>query len=254
MATPFSSHEEKYFHLDPSHISLCLYVVLLGGGLSSTLGILMLGRSSRRSCPPSLYLPDERWLTSLPTRHRRLVLGGYFCSLNQISFFLKERLFISSALISVCIGIGELDWLSSFSAELTSALKLDSFRSHRRKCHITMGVDERRRRSAQRAHLPAHSSGRRHPFVLCHSRTPSRNPSNQLSSLTAEVMFAGISLPGAYLKREALSLTMLLLPIMICAWFVSGGFIKLFVPSLTFLEALCISSCVTPTDPILANA
>lgn len=34
----------------------------------------------------------------------------------------------------------------------------------------------------------------------------------------------------------------------------SGGFIKLFVPSLTFLEALCISACVTPTDPILANS
>lgn len=67
-------------------------------------------------------------------------------------------------------------------------------------------------------------------------------------------MFAGISLPGAYLKREAWSLTILLLPIMVLAWFVSGGFLKLFIPSLTFLEALCISSCITPTDPILANA
>lgn len=69
----------------------------------------------------------------------------------------------------------------------------------------------------------------------------------------AEVMFAGIDLPAAYLKREALSLFVLLLPIMTIAWFISAGFVLLFVPSLTFLEALAISACITPTDPILAN-
>lgn len=67
-------------------------------------------------------------------------------------------------------------------------------------------------------------------------------------------MFAGITLPGAYLWRENVSLFILLIPIMTVAWLVSGAFIKLFIPSLTFLEALCISSCITPTDPILANA
>lgn len=47
---------------------------------------------------------------------------------------------------------------------------------------------------------------------------------------------------------------MLLFPVMTVAWFISAGFILLFIPSLTFLEALCIAACVTPTDPILANA
>lgn len=66
-------------------------------------------------------------------------------------------------------------------------------------------------------------------------------------------MFAGIELPAAYLKKEALSLFILLLPIMTIAWFVSAGFVLLFVKGLTFLEALAISACITPTDPILAN-
>lgn len=85
-------------------------------------------------------------------------------------------------------------------------------------------------------------------------------------------MFAGISLPAAYLRRQWRSITILLLPIMTIAWFVSAGLILAFIPGLTFvssrprtndvqppdrvfqLEALCISACVTPTDPILANA
>ena len=39
---------------------------------------------------------------------------------------------------------------------------------------------------------------------------------------------------------------------MTMAWFISAGFIKALVPGLTFLEALCIAACVTPTDPVLA--
>lgn len=59
---------------------------------------------------------------------------------------------------------------------------------------------------------------------------------------------------------------------MTIAWFVSAGFILALIPDLTFvrsrfsfarsktdelsdqIEALCISACVTPTDPILANS
>lgn len=67
-------------------------------------------------------------------------------------------------------------------------------------------------------------------------------------------MFAGIDLPAAYLRREAWSLFMLLIPIMTVAWFVSAGFVLLFVNGITFLEALAIAACITPTDPILANA
>lgn len=36
-----------------------------------------------------------------------LVLGGYVCLVGQFSYMLKEKLFISSALVSLSLGIGE---------------------------------------------------------------------------------------------------------------------------------------------------
>jgi NhaP-type Na+/H+ or K+/H+ antiporter len=69
-----------------------------------------------------------------------------------------------------------------------------------------------------------------------------------------QVLFAGIALPKAYLRKEWKSLAMLLLPIMTCAWLVSSLLIWALFPGLKFLEALIIGSCVTPTDPVLANS
>lgn len=68
------------------------------------------------------------------------------------------------------------------------------------------------------------------------------------------MLFTGISLPKAYLWRERLSLFTLLFPIMTAAWFVTAALVYGLVPGLTFLEALVIGSCVTPTDPVLANS
>lgn len=69
-----------------------------------------------------------------------------------------------------------------------------------------------------------------------------------------QVAFAGIDLPAAYLRKEGLSLLVLLLPVMTVAWFTSAGLIMAFVPSLQFVEALVIAATVTPTDPVLSNA
>ncbi|KAG9101754.1 hypothetical protein FS749_003829 [Ceratobasidium sp. UAMH 11750] len=69
-----------------------------------------------------------------------------------------------------------------------------------------------------------------------------------------QVFFAGVALPKKYLKTEFQSLIMLLLPIMAVAWFVCGFLIYELIPRLTFMEALMISACITPTDPILANS
>lgn len=72
--------------------------------------------------------------------------------------------------------------------------------------------------------------------------------------IAIQVLFTGISLPKAYLWRQRLSLFILLIPVMTCAWFVSSLLVWAFIPQLTFLEALVIGSCVTPTDPVLANS
>ncbi|GAA5904888.1 uncharacterized protein JCM6883_004900 [Sporobolomyces salmoneus] len=140
-----------------------------------------------------------------------VIIGAYLTTINQLSYWLREKLLLSSSLISFAVGIIAgpiaLNWISPW---------------------IWVDYDE----------------------------DSLHNLTFQITRLVIgiQVMFAGIDLPAAYLRRQWRSLFMLLFPVMTVAWFISGGFILLFIPSLTFLEALCIAACVTPTDPILANA
>ena len=69
-----------------------------------------------------------------------------------------------------------------------------------------------------------------------------------------QVLFCGISLPARYLRRNGLSLTVLLIFVMTCAWFISALLIWGLIPGLSFLESLCLAAAVTPTDPVLANS
>lgn len=56
------------------------------------------------------------------------------------------------------------------------------------------------------------------------------------------------------MKRHWRSLFFLLGPAMLWGWGISALVIWGFVPGLRFLSALVIASCVTPTDPILAQS
>ncbi|KAF7721326.1 hypothetical protein EC973_004870 [Apophysomyces ossiformis] len=72
--------------------------------------------------------------------------------------------------------------------------------------------------------------------------------------IAIQVMAVGIELPKHYLKKEWLTMFMLLIPVMIFMWLVSGLFIWGLIPPINYLEALVIAACVCPTDPILANS
>ncbi|CAH1761333.1 1219_t:CDS:10 [Entrophospora sp. SA101] len=72
--------------------------------------------------------------------------------------------------------------------------------------------------------------------------------------LAIQVMAAGINLPRAYITRQFTSMAIMLLPVMIWMWITSAVIIYHFISELTFLESLLIASCITPTDPILANS
>lgn len=140
-----------------------------------------------------------------------VIIGAYLTTINQLSYWLREKLLLSSSLIAFGIGIVAgpiaLNWIS--------------------------------------------------PYVwVDHEEDAVNYLTFQITRLVIgiQVMFAGIDLPAAYLRRQWKSLFMLLFPVMTVAWFISASFVLLFIPSLTFLEALCIAACVTPTDPILANA
>ncbi|KAI7861329.1 Sodium/hydrogen exchanger family-domain-containing protein [Spinellus fusiger] len=56
------------------------------------------------------------------------------------------------------------------------------------------------------------------------------------------------------MKKDWKTMIVLLLPVMIVMWMVSGLIIWWLVPTLNYVEALVISACICPTDPILANS
>ncbi|KAG7091677.1 hypothetical protein E1B28_010697 [Marasmius oreades] len=72
--------------------------------------------------------------------------------------------------------------------------------------------------------------------------------------LAIGVFAIGVELPKAYMLRHWKSLFFLLGPVMTWGWFVSAGFIFALVPGLNFLSSLAVAACLTPTDPILAQA
>ena len=72
--------------------------------------------------------------------------------------------------------------------------------------------------------------------------------------LGVQLVLAGVQLPSQYLKTEWKSLSVLLGPIMTCMWLFSSMLIWAMVPNLSFLHALAVGACVTPTDPVLSNS
>ncbi|KAG0648059.1 Na(+) H(+) antiporter 1 [Hyphodiscus hymeniophilus] len=72
--------------------------------------------------------------------------------------------------------------------------------------------------------------------------------------LGVQLVLAGVQLPSRYLKTEWKPLSLLLGPIMTIMWLASSLLIWGMVPNLSFLHALAVAACVTPTDPVLSNS
>jgi NhaP-type Na+/H+ or K+/H+ antiporter len=63
-----------------------------------------------------------------------------------------------------------------------------------------------------------------------------------------------VQLPSRYLLKEWRSLSLLLGPGMVSMWLCSSLIIWALVPHISFLHALAVGACVTPTDPVLSNS
>jgi len=72
--------------------------------------------------------------------------------------------------------------------------------------------------------------------------------------LGVQLVLAGVQLPSRYLRKEWKPLALLLGPIMAIMWIASSLLIYAMVPHLSFLHALAVGACVTPTDPVLSNS
>ncbi|KAJ3788662.1 Sodium/hydrogen exchanger family-domain-containing protein [Lentinula aff. detonsa] len=88
------------------------------------------------------------------------------------------------------------------------------------------------------------------------SSTGSQNITLEVTRIVlATGLFAiGIELPKNYMWKHAKSLSAMVIPTMAAGWLIVGGIIKCLFPSLTYVSCLAISSCLTPTDPIICAA
>ncbi|EFP91616.2 uncharacterized protein PGTG_17670 [Puccinia graminis f. sp. tritici CRL 75-36-700-3] len=69
-----------------------------------------------------------------------------------------------------------------------------------------------------------------------------------------DVFSVGVGLPAAYILHHWRTMICLLGPVMLAGWFISGAFILIFVPALSYLEALAIAACICSTDVLLASS
>lgn len=72
--------------------------------------------------------------------------------------------------------------------------------------------------------------------------------------LGVQLVLAGVQLPSRYMRTEWRSLSLLLGPGMTLMWICGSLLVWAMVPHLSFLHALAIGACVTPTDPVLSNS
>ncbi|KIW13632.1 hypothetical protein PV08_08823 [Exophiala spinifera] len=139
------------------------------------------------------------------------VLGGFITVFGLVSYLLKERFYLSEALISLVAGI-------IFSPHATNWI---------RPLDYADGVVE---------NLDT--------ITLYFTRLV----------LGVQLVLAGVQLPSRYLYTEWRSLFLLLGPGMTLMWLSGSLLIWAMVPHLSFLHALAVAACVTPTDPVLSNS
>lgn len=72
--------------------------------------------------------------------------------------------------------------------------------------------------------------------------------------IALSVFSVGVELPKKYVWNHWRTILMLLGPVMLWGWLITGLLIWALIPGIDFLASLMIASCVSPTDPILAQA
>jgi NhaP-type Na+/H+ or K+/H+ antiporter len=156
------------------------------------------------------------------------VLGGFVTLFGLVSYLFKEKFYLSEACmslpqISYCIIANGRNTVISLLAGVTFSP------------HATNFVRPLEYTGSQ-ANLNA--------VTLYFSRLV----------LGVQLVLAGVQLPNRYLQKEWKPLALLLGPIMTSMWLASSLLIWGLVPNLSFLHALAIGACVTPTDPVLSNS
>ncbi|EUC33706.1 hypothetical protein COCCADRAFT_95438 [Bipolaris zeicola 26-R-13] len=138
-------------------------------------------------------------------------LGGFITLFGLVSYLMKEKFYLSEALISLVAGVifspHGTNWIRPEDYALNGDHTLDTITLYFTR--LVLGV---------------------------------------------QLVLAGVQLPSKYLKTEWKSLSLLLGPAMTVMWLVTSAIVYALVPHITFLQALAVGACVTPTDPVLSNS
>lgn len=143
-------------------------------------------------------------------------LGLFICIFSYLSLFIKERLYLGEAPIAAAFGI------------IVGPVAIGLFN-------------------------PARWGGES-------GETPGGATTDEITlevmrvTIALSVFAIGVELPKKYLLRHWKSIAMLLGPVMAWGWLISACFIYALIPGLDFLNSLVVAACVSPTDPILAQA
>ncbi|KAA8620323.1 NhaP NhaP-type Na+ H+ and K+ H+ antiporter [Pyrenophora tritici-repentis] len=138
-------------------------------------------------------------------------LGGFITAFGLVSYLMKEKFYLSEALISLVAGLifspHATNWIRPEEYALNNEVVLDTITLYFTR--LVLGV---------------------------------------------QLVLAGVQLPSKYLKTEWKSLALLLGPVMTVMWLVTSLLVYALVPHISFLHALAVGACVTPTDPVLSNS
>ena len=143
-------------------------------------------------------------------------LGLFICIFSYLSLFIKERLYLGEAPIAAAFGI------------IVGPVAIGLFN-------------------------PAKWAGE-------DGVTPGGVHTDELTleimrvTIALSVFAIGVELPKKYLLRHWKSIAILLGPVMAWGWLITACFIYALIPGLDFLNSLVVAACVSPTDPILAQA
>ncbi|KAJ1020085.1 hypothetical protein NDA16_004365 [Ustilago loliicola] len=143
-------------------------------------------------------------------------LGLFICIFSYLSLFIKERLYLGEAPIAAAFGI------------IVGPIAIDLFNP------ASWGNED--------------------------GITPGGVATDEITleimrvTIALSVFAIGVELPKKYLLRHWKSIAILLGPVMAWGWLITAASIYALIPGLDFLNSLVVAACVSPTDPILAQA
>ncbi|PIG82003.1 hypothetical protein AARAC_010524 [Aspergillus arachidicola] len=155
------------------------------------------------------------------------LLGGFISLFGLISYFVKENYYLSE------------------ECESTSPQPLDLFR---RNCLLFCVDPSWNRRDITTAECNQQGVS----AIECRDHLDAITLNFSRLVLGVQLVLAGVQLPSNYLKKEWKLILLLVGPGMTAMWIATSLLIWAFIRPPSFLHALAVGACVTPTDPVLS--